>query len=176
MIRVVAAVACGLLVGACSQGTHQDLRQWMDEQGKGARGNVEPLPQIRPYEPFAYNAFDLPDPFRPRKVETVRPQSTLQPDLDRRKEPLEAFPLETLAMVGTLQRGQTMHALIRTSEKDIYRVRVGNHMGQNFGVIVGIDESEIRLKELVQDSGGDWTERTSNLLLADAEQNKEQKK
>jgi type IV pilus assembly protein PilP len=175
-MRLGPILAAAIVLAGCADATHEDLRQWMSEQGKGARGNVEPLPQIRPYEPFAYNAFDLPDPFKPRKVETARSHSKLQPDLNRRKEPLEAFALETLAMVGTLQQGKVTQAVIRTTEKDLYRVRVGNYMGQNYGVIVGINENEIKLKELVQDSAGDWTERNTTLLLAEADQKQEQKK
>ena len=175
-MRLGAILAAAILMAGCADTTHEDLRQWMSEQGKGARGNVEPLPQIRPYEPFASTAFDLPDPFKPRKVETARSQSRLQPDLNRRKEPLEAFALETLTMVGTLQQGKVTQAVIRTTEKDVYRVRVGNYMGQNYGVIVGINENELKLKELVQDSAGDWTERNTTLLLAEVDQKQEQKK
>src|SRR5262249_32323194 len=136
---------------------------------KNARGKIDPLPQVRPYEPFAYNAFDLPDPFKPRKIEPVKGGGKLEPDLNRRKEPLEAYPLESLQMVGTLQRSKSTYALVRTNSKDVYQVRVGNYMGQNFGVITGITDNEVRLKELVQDSAGDWSERTSSLLLDDAE-------
>jgi type IV pilus assembly protein PilP len=166
LIVLVAAVAA---LSGCGQESHQDLRQWMNEQGKNAKGKIDPLPQVRPYEPFAYNAFDLPDPFKPRKIEPVKGGGKLEPDLNRRKEPLEAYPLESLQMVGTLQRSKSNYALVRTNSKDVYQVRVGNYMGQNFGVITGISDNEIRLKELVQDSAGDWSERTSSLLLDDAE-------
>src|SRR5512141_1266363 len=149
----------------CGGESHQDLRAWMADQGKGARGRVDPLPQMRPYEPFAYNAFDLPDPFKPRKIEPAKGASKLAPDLARRKEPLEAYPLESLNMVGTLEKGRTMYALVRTPEKDLYQVRQGNYLGQNYGVIIGVTDGEIRLKELVQDGAGDWTERSSTLQL-----------
>jgi len=158
------------LLAACGGESHSDLRAWMQEQGRGVKGKLDPLPQVKPYEPFAYNAFDLNDPFKPRKIEPVRGGSKLAPDLNRRKEPLEAFPLESLQMVGTLQRGKNRFALVRTTDKDIYQVKVGNYMGQNFGVVVDINDSEIRLKELVQDGAGDWTERSSTILLAVADQ------
>jgi type IV pilus assembly protein PilP len=166
--RLIASVGVVLLVAGCGGESHQDLRAWMQEQGKGARGKLDPLPQVKPYEPFAYNAFDLPDPFKPRKIEPVKSGGTLAPDLNRRKEPLEAFPLESLQMVGTMQRGPSTFGLVRTTDKDIYQVRIGNYLGQNFGVIVGITDNEIRLKELVQDGSGDWTERSSTLQLAEA--------
>ena len=163
--RIATAFVAALLVAGCGGESHQDLREWMREQGKGAQGKLDPLPQIRPYEPFAYNAFDLPDPFKPRKIEPTKGNDRLAPDLARRREPLESFPLESLAMVGTLAKEKSMYALVRTPDKDIYQVRSGNFMGQNFGVITGINDTEIKLKELVQDSAGDWTERSSTLQL-----------
>jgi type IV pilus assembly protein PilP len=171
--RVLTAVACAALVAGCAPSSHKDLTDWMAEQGKGARGRLDPIPQIKPYEPFVYNDFDLPDPFKPRKVEPAKNDNAnkLAPDLNRRKEPLEAYPIESLAMVGTLEKGQTRYALVKTPEKDIYQVRQGMHMGQNYGVITDIGDTEIKLKELMQDGAGDWSERSSTLnLLTDAKQ------
>lgn len=161
----IVMVVASALVGGCGGESHQDLRAWMADQGKNSKGKLEPLPQIKPYEPFTYNAYDLPDPFKPRKIETAKGNSKLAPDLARRREPLESYPLEALSMVGTLERGKGVYALVRTPEKDIYQVRTGNYMGQNFGVVTGITDSEIKLKELVQDGSGDWAERTSTLNL-----------
>ena len=163
------ATLCAALLTACGGESHQDLRVWMSEQGKGARGKLDPLPQIKPYDPFAYNAFDLPDPFKPRKIEPTKGASKLAPDLTRRKEPLEAYPLESLLMVGTLEKNKTIYALVRTPHRDVYQIRAGNYVGQNFGVVTGIGESEIKLKELIQDGAGDWTERSSTLQLQQAE-------
>jgi type IV pilus assembly protein PilP len=160
-------LAVAALLAGCGGQTHQDLRDWMASQGKGAKGRLDPLPTIRPYEPFAYNAFDLPDPFKPRKVETKG--GKLAPDLTRRREPLESFPLESLAMVGTIEKGRALYALVKTPEKDIYQVRQGNYLGQNYGVVIGISDSDIKLKELVQDGAGDWTERSSALNLLPSE-------
>ena len=168
--------ACFALAG-CGGESHQDLRAWMADQGKGARGRVDPLPQIKPYEPFAYNAFDLPDPFKPRKIEPNRGAGNkLAPDITRRKEPLEAYPLESLSMVGTLQQGKTIYALVRTPEKDVYQVRPGNYLGQDYGVITAVMDGEIRLKELVQDSAGDWTERSSTLQLIQSDPKTQERK
>lgn len=168
-LRFAAMLLASLLLAACSGESHQDLRTWMSEQGKGARGKLDPLPQIKPYDPFAYNAFDLPDPFKPRKIEPTKGASKLAPDLTRRKEPLEAYPLESLAMVGTLEKNKTVFALVRTPDRDVYQIRTGNYVGQNFGVVTGIDETAIKLKELVQDGAGDWTERSSTLQLQQAD-------
>jgi type IV pilus assembly protein PilP len=173
-----ALICCGvgLLVAACGGESHQDLRAWMQDQGKGVKGKLDPLPQVKPYEPFTYNAFDLPDPFKPRKIEPAKGGSKLAPDLNRRKEPLESFPLESLQMVGTLQRGKNTYALVRTTDKDIYQIRIGNYLGQNFGVVVQISEGEVQVRELVQDGAGDWTERSSTIQLAEAEQRQERRK
>src|SRR5512134_195024 len=135
--RAAIGLAIAALIAGCGGESHQDLRAWMAEQGKGTRGRLDPVPQIKPYEPFAYNAFDLPDPFKPRKIEPAKGSGKLAPDLARRREPLEAYPLEALNMVGTLEKGKTMYALVRTPERDLYQVRPGNYLGQNFGVITG---------------------------------------
>jgi len=174
--RLILAAGMVLVLAACSGESHQDLRAWMTEQGKGAKGKLDPLPQMRPYEPFAYNAFDLPDPFKPRKIEPTKGASKLAPDLTRRKEPLESYPLESLNMVGTLEKGKTVYALVRTPDRDLYQVRQGNYVGQNYGVVIGVSDSEIRLKELVQDGAGDWTERSSTLQLVQAGDTKTQER
>ncbi len=166
MRRVAAIGLCASLVlAACGSSGHPDLEAWMKEQGKSAKGKLEPLPQIKPYDPFTYNAFDLPDPFKPRKIEPTKGGSKLAPDFTRRKEPLEAFPLESLSMVGTLSKNKTTYALVRTPEKDVFQVRAGNYLGQNYGVIIEIGDSDLKLKELLQDGAGDWTERSSSLQL-----------
>jgi type IV pilus assembly protein PilP len=162
-----AAICLGacLALAACGGGSHPDLDAWMKDQGKSAKGKPDPLPQIKPYDPFTYNAFDLPDPFKPRKIEPTKGGSKLAPDFTRRKEPLEAFPLESLLMVGTLSKNKTTYALVATPERDVFQVRAGNYMGQNYGVITEVGDSELKLKELLQDGAGDWTERSSSLQL-----------
>ena len=168
----VLSVLGSTLIAGCGGDPNQELRQWMDDQTKTMKGKVDTLPVVKPYVPFAYNAFDLPDPFKPRKIEPARGSSKLAPDLNRRKEPLESYPIESVKMVGTLQQNKMMYALVRASDKTVYQVKAGNYMGQNFGIITNITEGEIRLRELVQDSSGDWAERQSRLLLDDQEQKK----
>ncbi len=177
MKRVAVALVSTALLAGCGSRNHQDLLDWMAAQGKGMRGHLDPIPQIKPYEPFAYNDFDLPDPFKPRKIEPAKSDNAnkLAPDLNRRKEPLEAYPLESLSMVGTLEKGKTLYALVKTPERDLYQVRQGMHLGQDYGVIVAISDTDIKLKELVQDGAGDWSERSSTLNLLQADQ-KERKK
>ena len=145
-------------------GDMDDLQSFVAETGKDMQGKIEPLPQVKAYEPFTYNAFDLPDPFKPRKLSTGG-GGGMQPDLNRPKEPLEAFSLETLKMVGTLSRKGVIHAVIKTPDNAIYHVRKGNYVGQDFGLITQIGNSDVNLREIVQDSAGDWSERTSTLIL-----------
>ena len=148
----------------CGGGDMEDLQSFVAETGKDMQGKIEPLPEVKVYEPFTYNAFDLPDPFKPRKLSTGG-GGGMQPDLNRPKEPLEAFSLETLKMVGMVSKQGVVHAVIKTPDNAIYHVRKGNYVGQNFGLITQITDSEVSLREIVQDSAGDWSERTSPLLL-----------
>src|SRR5882672_7424260 len=117
MMRALSAIALAvLLVSGCGGEQFSDLKQFVKESGEGLRGRVEPIPEVRQFEPFAYNAFDLPDPFKPRTtvVDSRTPGGGPQPDLNRRKEALEAFPLESLQMVGTLEQKRVQYALIKT--------------------------------------------------------------
>ena len=165
MKRLLIPVALATTLGGCG-GDLEDLRQFVRESDKRTPSKIDPLPTVKPFEPFAYEGFDLPDPFKPRKLAGPKtdPSNPLAPDLNRRKEPLEAFPLEQLKMVGTLSQGNDVYALVR-AEKTLYRVKKGNYMGQNFGLITDVNDSEIKLKEIVQDSAGDWAERQSVLPL-----------
>ena len=159
-------VICLVLTG-CSDEPHSDLRQFVKESENLPHGRIPPLPEVKPYEPFTYTAHDLVDPFKPRKIEPPKGSAGggLAPDLNRRREPLEAYPLESLRMVGTLEQKKQIYALVRAPDNTLYRVRSGNHLGQNFGRIVQISESSIKLKELVQDGGGNWEEKEQVLLL-----------
>jgi len=164
---IVIAFSC-LALAACSSEQHSDLRQFVRDSDKMPRGRIPPLPEVKPYEPFEYAAFDLVDPFVPRKIALPKPANVpgaLQPPKDHRKGPLEAFPLENLKMVGTLQQKKNVFALIKTPDNTLYRVKTGDYMGQNFGRIIAIDESAVKLKELVQDSGNEWKEEERTLLL-----------
>lgn len=160
------AIACtACLLSACGGGGMDDLKTFVAEAGKDMQGKIEPLPEVKAYEPFTYSAFDLPDPFKPRKLTVSGGGGGVQPDFNRPREPLEAYSLETLQMVGMVSKKGVIHAVIRTPDKAIYHVRKGNYMGQNFGLITRITDSEVTLREIVQDSAGDWSERISTLIL-----------
>lgn len=156
-----------LLLAACSGGEFQDLHNFVDTAGADMRGKIEPPPEIKPYEAFAYdNATALPDPFKPHKTDSSSGRKGLnQPDLNRPKEELEDFPLDGMRMVGYLLRNKIAYAIVRPADGKLRRVKVGNYLGQNFGKIISIVESEIRIKEMVQDGTGDWAERESSLSL-----------
>jgi type IV pilus assembly protein PilP len=139
------------------------------EQDNMPRPRIEPLPEVKPFEVFVYKADQdgLVDPFKPRKIEPVKQSAGggLRPDLNRPREPLEAYPLENLQMVGTLAQRRSMFALIKTPDSNLFRVTRGNYLGQNFGRITDIDDASVKLTEMVQDSAGDWIERVSTLQL-----------
>lgn len=165
MKRLLIPFAAAALLGGCSSEL-DELKNFVRDSDKGLPRRIDPLPAVKPFEPFTYEGFDLPDPFKPRKLSAPKEGTAggLAPDLNRRKEPLEAFPLEQLKMVGTLSQGNDIYALVR-ADKTLYRVKKGNYMGQNFGLITDVTDGEIKLKEIVQDSAGDWAERASVLPL-----------
>ena len=166
MKRWILVPAAALVLASCSSEL-DELKSFVRDSEKGMPRKIDPLPAVKPFEPFTYEGFDLPDPFKPRKLTPPKEAGTgggLAPDLNRRKEPLEAYPLEQLKMVGTLSQANVMYALVR-AEKTLYRVTKGNYMGQNFGLVTDITDGEIKLKEIVQDSAGDWAERQSVLPL-----------
>ena len=164
------ALACMAALAACGGEQFGDLKNELNDMTKDLRGRVDPLPQVRPYEPVAYQAENEVDPFRPGRIEVVLAGGATPaaggraPDMDRPKEPLEAYPLESIQMVGSLTQGRETFGLVKAGP-NLYRVRKGNYMGQNFGVITGIDESQISLKELIQEGSGEWVERSSSLQL-----------
>ena len=172
--RLAGILAAAMLAVSCSGEEHGDLKQELASLTKDLRGRVDPLPQVRPYEPVPYTAEGQIDPFRPERIEVAsagRAAAASTALIDEQKkrppEPLEAFPLESIQMLGTITQKNETFALVKAGP-NLYRVRKGNYMGQNFGVITAIDEAQINLKELVQDSAGDWVERTSSLQLVEA--------
>jgi type IV pilus assembly protein PilP len=162
-----------LVLAGCADSADQELKEFIASADKNAKRSIPPLPPVQTYAPFTYAGFDLPDPFKPRTLTPVKPGSGVNaPDLSRRKEALENFPLESLKMVGTLQQQKETFGLVR-GDSTIYRVKTGNYMGQNFGKVIEISDTEIKVKEQIQDGGGDWTERASSLkLLEDQEKKK----
>ncbi len=160
----------GILLTGCGGEEFQDLRDFVKNSGADLRGKIPPPPNVKLYEPFAYvNDANLTDPFKPRKPEASSSGKGggNEPDLNRPKEALEEFPLENLKMVGYVLKAKVGHAVIRAPDKKLYQVKVGNYIGMNFGLIQKLSDTEIVIKELVQDSTGEWSERISSLQLVE---------
>lgn len=169
---VSTAVVC-LVLTACSSSGQEELQQWMTEQRNLTKPKVEPLPEPTKFSPQAYTQEGAVEPFSPQKLTQALNRDSnratanaglIAPELSRRKEPLEAMPLDAVAMVGSLiKQGQPV-ALVRVDNL-LYQVRVGNYLGQNYGRITKISETEVALREIVQDAAGEWLERTATLQL-----------
>lgn len=157
-----------LLLAACQGGQGDDLDQFIANAEKDMRVWVDPLPEVLPYTPMEYNADGtLVNPFKARKS-IADANSKLQPDMNRPREPLESYPLESLKFVGSMERQQLTYGLIQTPDNSVQQVKIGNYMGQNFGMVTDITESGVTLKEIVRDEmTGDWQERTANVDLQD---------
>ena len=153
-----------LLLG-CDGKQGDDLDQFMANAANNMSKSVAPLPEVLPYTPLEYNVDGaLNDPFKPRKVKAGG--GSLQPNTNRPREALESFPLESLIYVGSLSKKGHKYALIKTPDETLQRVKVGNYLGPNFGMITSISENEINIKEVVQDDvTGDWIERDASINL-----------
>jgi len=162
-ILVFGVLGAGLT--GCGFEEGDDLDQYMRDATKDVKPKVKPLPEVQPYMALQYNADGtLVDPFRARKA--VNKSSVLQPNLNRPKEPMEAYPLESLKYVGLLSKSKLTYALLKTPDESVQQVKLGNYVGQNFGRVTQIKDGEVVLLELVQDDlTGDWVERTTSLVL-----------
>lgn len=169
MRRLLISVATVSLLAGCGSDI-EELRQWMEQQRKEAKPTVTPLLPPKKFLPQPYEANTGVDPFSTQKLsvairqEAAQPNSLLTAEINRRKEPLEAYPLDNMNMVGSLTREGRRYALLRVDSL-LYQVKVGDYLGQNFGRITKINETEITLREVVQDAAGEWIERTSTLQL-----------
>jgi len=166
------AVVC-LSLTACSSSEQEELQQWMTEQRNLTKPKIDPLPEPTRFSPQAYTQESAVEPFSPQKLTQALNRDSnratanaalIAPELSRRKEPLEAMPLDAVAMVGSLTKQGQPVALVRVDNL-LYQVRVGNYLGQNYGRITKISETEVALREIVQDAAGEWLERTATLQL-----------
>lgn len=170
-----AAIGVAFLVVGCGAARESEIQEWMAEVKQAMRPTTQPVPPPKEFAPFAYDGRGQVDPFDPQKVvmAVARQQqarastSSIRPDLDRRRETLEGFPLDQIKMVGMMRQSGTNVALLETNGAT-HLVRVGNYIGQNFGLVTRISETEVQLKEIVQDAAGEWVERPSKLELQEA--------
>lgn len=163
LLAAVSLTACG--------GNMSDLRDYVAQVKARKVTHVPPVPQIKPYKPYAYVAGDRRDPFVPESTPQNQPTGSandkgLHPDLSRNKEPLEAYPLDALQMVGTIDFNGRTYAMINAPDGVIHRLTLGAHMGQNYGKVVKITNSEVDLSEIIPDGFGGWQRRTAAISLA----------
>jgi len=156
-------LAC--LAVACTGGEGDDLDEFIRNAGSDMQIKVKPLPDVKTYLSFEFNADgSLSDPFKSRKASSKA--GFLQPNFDRPKEPMESYPLESLKYVGMLEKSKSMFALLKTPDNGVQQVKIGSYVGQNFGKVSEIKDSEVVINEVVQDeASGDWVERVSVLSL-----------
>lgn len=172
--------ACGVLLAAalltgCGSSEQQELQQWMTDQRNATKPKVDPIPEPTKFSPRAYTEEGAIEPFSSQKLTQALKRDSKQetanaaliaPELSRRKEPLEAMPLDAVVMVGSLIKSGQPVALVRVDNL-IYQVRVGNYLGQNFGRVTKVTETSLSLREIVQDAAGEWIERTAALQLTE---------
>lgn len=171
---VVVSIGCAALtLSACSSSEQDELRDWMQSERSRIEPQVQPIPEPGRFEPKGYGGESALDPFSEEKLAKVLrtananpavPSALIAPELNRRKQPLEAYPLDVMSMVGSLNRGGQLVALIKVDDL-LYQVRPGQYLGQNYGKITKITETEVTLREIVQDAVGEWTERPAALQL-----------
>jgi type IV pilus assembly protein PilP len=164
VLGVLLACAGYLVLLACSS-ADDELTRFVEETKHEPGGRVEPLPEIKPYETFAYSASDLRSPFQPSSPGSGAGINGIRPDSKRNREFLEQYSLDTLKMVGTLRLGGQMYGLVQTKDGLVHRVSPGNYIGQADGKITEITPSKINLIEIVPDSVGGYMERQAALAL-----------
>lgn len=165
---IAAALGAAVLAGCSAD--HDELQQWMDQQRREVKPNVSPLQPPKKFDPAPYMMATAVEPFSNQKLsvalkqEARQPNSLLAAELNRRKEPLEAYPLDSMTMVGSVTKQGKPFALLRVDSL-LYQVKVGDYLGQNYGRITRIAETEVSLREIVQDAAGEWIERPTALQL-----------
>ncbi len=165
VIGCVAALSAGCTVG------DDELQAWMDESRRNTPVSITKVAEPKVFSPFRYPATTEVDPFNAAKlkvgIESPTRSGPKGPDLGRLREPLESYSLDAFKMVGNMKQGEVVVGLLK-SDSAVHQVRVGNYIGQNFGRIVAISESEVAVRESVQDAAGDWVERDTALRLQES--------
>jgi type IV pilus assembly protein PilP len=173
MKKMIVPALVAMLLAGCGDSDVREVRTWMIETKAQTKPSVKPLPESKEFVPYAYNQAGAPDPFSADKLAgpgSVAQQPTAgQPDLNRPREALENYPLDTMRMVGMMQKGGASFALVQI-ERSVYRVRAGQRLGQNFGQVTRVTPAAVEIREMVQDAGGDWVERISKLELQESKE------
>ena len=173
MKKLIVPALLAVLLAGCGDSDVREVRTWMEETRAQTKPSVKPLPESKEFLPYAYSQAQAPDPFSADKLAgpgMMAPQANAaQPDLNRPREALENYPLDTMRMVGMMQKGGASFALVQI-ERSVYRVRAGQHLGQNFGKVTRVTPAAVEIREMVQDAGGDWVERISKLELQESKE------
>lgn len=154
-----------LLLGACSGNQYGDLEAYVKQVKARKSGRIAPLPEVKPYEVFTYQAQNYRDPFTTYVDEAPPENASNRPDMNRKREALEQFPLDTLSYVGDLEKSGVRWGLISAPDKSVYRVQVGNYLGKNYGKITSISDTTIEINEVIPDGAGGWVDRKASLSL-----------
>ena len=175
-MKIVLLLVCVMMVfglSGCGVSGEENIRQWMAEERNQTRPKVPPIPAPKQFKPEAYTNGATVEPFSNQKLTQALKRDATQavangglvaPELARRKEPLEAFPLDAMSLVGSIIKAGQPVALVKVDNL-LYQVKLGNYLGQSYGRVVKISESEITLREIVQDAVGEWIERVATLQL-----------
>lgn len=174
MRQALILALAGAALSGCIGGDDEELTQWMAQQRATTKPQVQPISEPKQFKPEAYAMEGQVEPFSNQKLTAALKRESQQqgtasaallaPELNRRKEPLEAYPLDSMAMVGSLVKQGQPVALVKVDNL-LYQVKPGNYLGQNYGKITKVGESEVVLRELVQDAAGEWVERVATLQL-----------
>lgn len=169
--RNIALCFLALMLSACTQDKKENLNHYIHEIKSKSIGQIEPLPEVKPYEIFTYKASNLRSPFEPpvqeQNIVTTPSGNGVAPDLRRRKEPLESFPIDSLRMVGTLERDEKIWAIVVDKDGTVHRITQGNYVGQNHGKITSVTEEKVSLTEIIPDGRGGWRERPASMTLVE---------
>ncbi|MEO7392845.1 MAG: pilus assembly protein PilP [Ramlibacter sp.] len=167
------SVSLALMLAGCGSSGQEELQGWMSQQRAQTKPKIQPIPEPKKFTPQIYTQQAATDPFSNQKLTQALKRESSQstsnaalvaPELARRKEPLESFPLDAMKMVGSMSKAGKPVALVRVDNL-LYQVSPGNYLGQNFGKIMKVGEAELVLREIVQDAAGEWIERTATLQL-----------
>ena len=177
MRQTLIMAACAALLAGCGDSDVREVRDWMTQVQQETRPSVKPLPEPKDFIPYAYAARDQVYPFSLAKLltELARVAETSnnpnKPDLQRPRELLETYPLDTMRMVGTMEKGGTRYALVQI-DRSLYQVKPGQRIGQNFGIVTRVGDDAVNIREVVQDAAGEWVERLAKLELQSKETGK----
>jgi type IV pilus assembly protein PilP len=159
-----------LLLASCGDSDVREVRDWMAQVEKDTKPSVKPLAAPKDFIPYAYDQKEAVEPFNPAKLlgelakAAENSNNPNRPDMNRQKELLESFPLDTMKMVGAIQKGGVIYGLVQI-DRNVYQVKSGMRVGQNYGLVTRVADNAIDIREVVQDAGGDWVDRMSRLEL-----------